>query len=111
MKEGGARSRVRDYYDLWSILKHYQNHLDLGILPSMVIEKCALKGIHFSKPEDLFTAELIEDLDTAWSRWLEPYVTNLPEQHLVIRELRTELEKIWMGAIITSSESFSRLEK
>lgn len=94
-EQGWARSRARDYYDLWRILKDYREHIDISLLPDMVTQKCELKGVVFSGPADLFTNQLMENLGEAWLRWLDPFVPGLPPKELVISELRTELEKIW----------------
>ncbi len=93
-ERGWGRSRARDYYDLWRILKEHRNHIDLSILPAMVSKKCALKNVNFSGPSDLFTPALMSNLDDAWSRWLAPFVPGLPAQHRVISELKAELEEI-----------------
>ncbi len=95
-ERGWGRSRVRDYFDIWRILKAYKKHIDIAILPSMVIDKCAVKKVIFSGPHDLFADDLIEDLDDAWLRWLDPYVPNLPSQHIVLTELKELLEEIWV---------------
>ena len=61
----------------------------------MVAQKCALKNIIFSEPSDLFSEKLMQNLDDAWLRWLTPFVPSLPDQHLVINQLKIELAKIW----------------
>ncbi len=94
-EKGWARSRARDYYDLWRILKEYRDHIDISILPDMVAQKCELKEVVFTGPADLFSDKLMQNLDEAWLRWLAPFVPGLPKQELVIKELREELDKIW----------------
>lgn len=53
-ERGWARSRARDYYDLWSILTKYKGHLDRFKIPEMVQLKCRSKGIAFKGPSSLF---------------------------------------------------------
>jgi uncharacterized protein len=94
-ERGWARSRARDYYDLWSILTTYNRHLDVSILPGLVSQKCLTKNVHFSGPSDLFASNLMEDLENAWKLWLTPYVPFLPEKDAVLNRLRYELNLIW----------------
>ena len=93
-ERGWARSRARDYYDLWSILTRYKNHIDFALLPDMVTKKCLSKNVTFSSPSDLFSVDLMTDLDSAWKRWLSPYVPLLPEKDKVLDELRHEMDLI-----------------
>lgn len=103
-ERGWARSRARDYYDLWSILTMYKQHLDLSIIPHMVIKKCHYKDIVFSGPSDLFTPVLLDDLETAWEHWLGPIVPFLPEKNKMLGELRQELDVIWSRFSQSSKE-------
>lgn len=62
-ERGWGRSRVRDYYDLWRILKSYSHTLNLEILPSLVIKKCAFKDVFFGGIEDIFQEKLLLNLE------------------------------------------------
>ena len=97
-ERGWGRSRARDYYDLWRIFSDYKEHLDLTIIPELVTKKCVLKEVQFNEPAQLFSQELMEDLDVAWQRWLAPFVPNLPSKEQVLKELRHELDLIWSTA-------------
>ena len=94
-ERGWGRSRVRDYYDLWRILSMYNNRLSLDSIPNLVVQKCSLKNVYFTGPSQLFTNELLDDLDESWERWLAPFVPNLPRQEIVITELQKLLNQIW----------------
>jgi uncharacterized protein len=94
-ERGWARSRARDYYYLWSILTTYKQFLNLSLIPNMVVQKCLAKDVRFSGPSDLFSPELLKDLERAWKRWLTPYVPFLPKKTKVLNELRHELDLIW----------------
>lgn len=52
-ERGWCRSRVRDYYDIWSILTQYGKEMDCSILPDLTDKKCAAKGIEFKSFEDI----------------------------------------------------------
>ncbi len=94
-ERGWGRSRARDYYDIWRILVDYKDHINLAIIPGMVEQKCAAKKIRFSSPSDLFSKELLKNLDEAWTRWLAPCVPHLPNKEQVLVELKSELTHIW----------------
>lgn len=93
-ERGWARSRVRDYYDLWRILGDYGEQIDKAILPALVNQKCENKSITFQRVDDLFEVRLIEHL-IEWERWLSPVMPNLPKKDIVISELRMQLKGIF----------------
>jgi len=90
-ERGWGRSRARDYYDLWRILTQKHMQLNLEIIPSLIEQKCALKGVAFTAVDDLFTEKLMYDLAKAWSEWLEPLVPDLPELEVVLGKLKENL--------------------
>ncbi len=89
-----ARSRVRDYYDLWRIFHEYGEQIDKAALPALVKQKCANKSIKFDSVEQLFQSVLTEHL-VEWNRWLSSVVPNLPEKDTVISELKVQLGEIF----------------
>ncbi len=50
-EKGWTRSRARDYYDIWHILKHKKNELNIHQLPYLLQQKCILKNVHFKNYE------------------------------------------------------------
>lgn len=90
-----GRSRVRDYYDIWRILKSYSDKLHLNILPDLVQKKCAHKAVSFEKIEDVFQEKLLLNLEQEWQPWLADIVKNLPNKGIVLSDLREILIPIF----------------
>lgn len=99
-ERGWGRSRARDYYDLWRILTAYGESLQTHLLPDLVAQKCSLKNVHFESPSNLFSPQLMENLEEAWEEWLNPYVPGLANKDSVIKELKLYLENIWNNKIL-----------
>ena len=84
---GWGASRVcRDYYDLWYILRRAALRKDL--LPELMSQKCAHRGVTFESPEDFFTPDLLEVARVEWERQLFPFVPDCPDVERVLNELR-----------------------
>lgn len=71
----------------------------IHLIPDLVSQKCAVKDLHFNTPSDLFSPQLMENLDEAWEEWLNPYVPGLANKNTVIKELKACLEQIWVNKI------------
>lgn len=93
-ERGWGRSRVRDYYDLWRILREYGNQIDLAILPNLVQKKCKIKDVTFESVDNLFNERLIQHL-IEWEKWLSPILPIIPDKKLVLSELKEQLEQIF----------------
>jgi len=85
---GWVRSRARDYYDLWRILAACRGQMDVSDFPLFLREKCKLKGVTFSGPENFFPEAMLATVERTWKSWLGPLVPNLPPCKTVIEELR-----------------------
>lgn len=95
-ERGWGRSRARDYYDIWRILKDYGNQINAQAIPALATQKCANKEIVFETHEALFSKQLMEDLDKSWEQWVLPLVvTNPPPVEAVIKDLQRELGRIF----------------
>ena len=90
-ERGWTRSRARDYYDIWRILRNYRSQLVLGNFGSLLSEKCAARGVSYTGPEDFFPQEMLSYVVERWSNSLGPLVESLPVYDLVINELRPEV--------------------
>lgn len=53
-KRSWAKSRARDYYDLWRILNDYPEHVDAAQLPGKFSKKCAARNVVFSDSGQFF---------------------------------------------------------
>ncbi|MFQ6047503.1 MAG: nucleotidyl transferase AbiEii/AbiGii toxin family protein, partial [Gemmatimonadales bacterium] len=90
-QRGWARSRARDYYDLWRVLRAYREQLDLFEFPSFLERKCAVRGVSFSGPKDFFQEPMLSHVERSWEQWLGPLVPTLPPFDTVIGELHSQI--------------------
>lgn len=93
-QRGWARSRARDYYDLWRVLGAYGDGLELSNFDSFLRDKCAVRGIEFSGPDDFFPEAMLGYVKKTWEQWLGPLVPGLPGFETVISELRPQVSEI-----------------
>ncbi len=87
-RRGWARSRARDYYDLWRILTGYRNRMEVSDFRSFLRAKCAVKSVAFAGTEDFFSEAMLSAVQTTWEQWLGPLVPDLPPCGEVISQLR-----------------------
>ena len=73
-KRGWARSRARDYYDVWRIVKSYRSELVLAGFPSFLRRKCAAKDVSFERPTDFFRRSVLGDVERTWEQWLDRWL-------------------------------------
>lgn len=93
-ERGWGRSRARDYYDLWRILQSYKIFIDFLLVDKVVREKCKNKEINFEGYHQIFSDELMHDLENAWDIWVRPLVPgNLPKVELIVHDLKEYLLK------------------
>jgi len=88
---GWARSRARDYYDLWRILATYRDRLNVSDFPAFLSAKCALRRVTFSGPESFFPEAMLLTVHKRWEQWLGPLVPTLPTCETVMTELRPQI--------------------
>ena len=93
-QRGWGRSRARDYYDLWRIVKAHRDDLDLSSFSTFLKTKCQVRGVTFDRPDDFFQEPMISNVEKTWDQWLGPLVPELPSFHTVIGELRPQIEAI-----------------
>ena len=89
-EQGWARSRVRDYYDVWRLINSFRHELDAQKILDTIMYK-----YHHSLPietiDDFFDARMLQVVKADWERWLGPLVHPLPPYEQVIGELKNEL--------------------
>jgi len=88
-EKGWARSRARDYYDIWSILKHKKEDLNILKISEILDQKCRLKNVEMTK--EFFDPTYLEGVKQSWSEWLGLLVEGLPEFDTVMNNLKEEL--------------------
>jgi predicted nucleotidyltransferase component of viral defense system len=90
-ERGWSRSRARDYYDLWRVLGSYRDRMDLSGFPAFLREKCAVRNVAFTGPDDFFQEPMLAYVEKTWQQWLGPLVPDLPSFETVIGELRPQI--------------------
>lgn len=88
---GWARSRARDYYDLWCILNTYRDQLEIEDFRVLLHKKCLIRGVNFENCNSFFSPKLLAIVEQTWQQWLGPLVSELPPYHLVIDELQHQV--------------------
>jgi predicted nucleotidyltransferase component of viral defense system len=96
-EQGWARSRVRDYYDLWNIFKNFSTQINTSVICNTLQNKCELKGVTFKSSEDFFSPITLEDAKKGWDQWLAPLVDSLPSYDRVIRDLKYQVTMVLTG--------------
>ena len=90
-RRGWSRSRARDYYDLWRVFRTYKDRMDLAGFDSVLREKCAVRGVSFTGPDDFFHEAMLAYVEETWEQWLGPLVPGLPSFDTVITGLRPQV--------------------
>jgi predicted nucleotidyltransferase component of viral defense system len=93
-ERGWSRSRARDYYDLWRVLRAYREQMDLSDCASFLRAKCAVRNVTFAGPEDFFQERMLAYVGNTWNQWLGPLVPGLPAFDTVIGELRAQVASL-----------------
>ena len=88
---GWSRSRARDYYDLWRVLGTYWGRIDLARFDSLLRDKCAVRGVSFTGPDDFFHDRMLVYIEETWEQWLGSLVPDLPTFETVLGELRPQV--------------------
>ena len=93
-RRGWSRSRARDYYDLWRVLGTYRNQMALVGFDSLLREKCSVRGVSFSGPDDFFHEPMLAYVEDTWEQWLGPLVPGLPSFETVVNGLRPQVASL-----------------
>ena len=76
------------------MLDTYRNQMDLAGFDSLLHEKCAIRGVAFTDPEDFFHEGLLAYVEETWEQWLGPLVPGLPSFDTVINGLRPSVKSL-----------------
>jgi predicted nucleotidyltransferase component of viral defense system len=94
--KGWIRSRVRDYYDLWRILKHFKEHLCLQGFRAAFLEKCSVKGIRFEGITSFFNQkDYVQKIQQDWETYLGDLIMELPPFELMLDDLKVLTEQVF----------------
>lgn len=86
--KGWVRSRVRDFYDIWRILKDFKTNLKLGGFREAFIKKCKIKEIEFESTHQFFiNKDYLERISKDWDQYLSNLIIGLPPYQDIIRDL------------------------
>lgn len=95
LERGWSRSRARDFYDLWHLVRLSSARLAWPAVRSILPAKCALRAVEINNVEDIFDPIVVEAVRTSWERSLGPFIGDLPPVDEVFAELRAALDA-WM---------------
>ena len=98
-ERGWSRSRARDYYDLWCVLGSYREQMDLDGFASFLSDKCDVRHVQFSGPDDFFQDVMLTYVEKTWDQWLGTLVPELPFFETVIGELRPQIAALVLARI------------
>ena len=93
-ERGWVRPRVRDYFDLWNLVRLDPGRMDWRQVARVLPRKCALRRVAFRSVEDAFDPALLEEVRAGWERTLGPFVDELPDVDEVLADTRKRLEAL-----------------
>ena len=91
---GWNRPRARDYYDLWRIFEDYGEGLQKLLIIDLLNRKAAHRAVSWHGLDDFFTEELVSEATRTWDTSLGPFVADLPESGVVLKQLRASLSSL-----------------
>ncbi len=65
--------------------------MDLSDFSAFLREKCAVRDVDFTGPEDFFQESMLAYVEKTWDQWMGPLVPQLPSFETVIGELRPQV--------------------
>lgn len=91
---GWARSRGRDYFDLWHLVRLDSTRVDWTKVGDLLPQKCAHRQVAITSLADIFELKLLDEVRATWERTLGPFVAELPDVETVFAETRARLESV-----------------
>jgi len=88
------RGKSRDYYDVWILLKDYNNDFSNDRLWEILKKKCEFKNIPTPKTQDFFDKERTAEAGRYWERGLAHQLNDVPDFKLVLEELKYLIKAI-----------------
>ena len=95
----GAGRVCRDYYDLWSVLRH--GDWQGCSIPDLVRRKSDLRGVTFSSPQDFLAEELLNVARREWQAQLLPFLSHPVPVEQVLSDLQILIPALWKEARLT----------
>lgn len=95
-QRGWAKSRCRDYYDLWRIFGRYSKHIDPTLIAKLFPKKCEVRKAAFSGPSQFFEKILIDHVRENWTKSLRDLVPGiLPSFDEIESPLKNHLRSLF----------------
>jgi len=91
-ERGWARSRARDFYDLWHLVQLEIGRIDWFMVAKVLPQKCEHRLVTISSVADIFSPDLLAEIRATWNRTLGPFVQKLPDVEQVISETHNRLK-------------------
>lgn len=91
---GWARSRGRDFFDLWHLTRLEAGRVDWSKVSEILPRKCAHRNVAITSVADVFEPELLDEVRATWARTLGQFVPELPDVDEVLSETRERLEAL-----------------
>ena len=88
------RTRVRDYYDVWYLLTHSGNRINMEKVKGIFIKKVEQKKLSFSSKDQLLDQNKIDQARAYYQRQLGSHLTKLPPFDKLIAELRAAITEL-----------------
>lgn len=88
------RTRSRDIYDVWYLLKYHRDMLDFATVKDIFKKKCKYKNVDFKGIGDFFRPELMESHKLAWKPSIRRQVADLPSFRQVEADLPNFLDDL-----------------
>ena len=89
------RGKSRDYYDVWALLNHHRERIDLRAAKTIFQKKCGHFSIPFKGVDDFFDRKGLAETKRFWERGLAHQIDKLPDFDTVIEECRVLTEEIF----------------
>lgn len=96
-EKGWTRSRTRDYYDLYRLMRYEPALFENGNLAHYLKKKCEAKKVFFQSVSDFFDPRFLEEVHKDWDHHLGYLVKDLPPLQEVLHSLRNGIEKLIIG--------------
>lgn len=91
---GWARSRGRDFFDLWHLSRLEAGRVDWAKVSAILPRKCAHRQVAIASVADVFNPELLDEVRATWARTVGQFVPELPDVETVFSETRERLEAL-----------------
>jgi uncharacterized protein len=93
-EKGWGASRIcRDYYDLWNLLQ--VPGLKSPDLIPLLVEKCAIRQVSFTSPQDFISEDLLSVASLEWAKQLLPFVPDAHSAGELLPQVQSLILSIW----------------